>query len=488
MKATMWMTVLGGGKPFDWYLGGPYASDSNTGKSYNEALATVAAVEARLTAGARVGVVPGSYFREQLTIAHNNVSVKWLTPEPGNEPKFDCSNLIAAGAWTKTGGQTNVYQATVAIEGAVSKTWVSALEDNTRLTRAVDLAACDATAGSYFPSSDATNGNITLYVHASDNSDPAASGKVYAHACRKYGLFCYNVTGTQITGIETRRNLHDDGSMSLGRSTTVTDCVVRDGTKHNMLAREGCVLDNVELVDAYYYTNATLLVLYDFDPTGLDVIIKNCHLHRSAYASNYGGFFSEVGGVGYYGTVTYDNCQTENIGTAFSGGLGAGAVGLNIINCTASGGSTGIRVDTAAPCTIAGCNMSGTSDRIVHLDEPSPNVTIAGCTFTSLHSAPNVIYSVENGVTLNVSDTVLSGNGDTSTKGVNLLGTGKTVTIQRCTMTDGINAIANLLTGETLNIDYNTYKTGMNAQWNGVWTPFVDWQAATGQDAHSTVG
>ena len=236
------------GRRYQYYVDSVNGNDLNSGRLPSEALKTIGALPA-ITAGMRIGLARNSAWKEQLTIAAERVTVGAYGT--GTRPILDCSDAILAGAWSKTGGLTNVYEASVSPDLAASKTWVSVWEDNARLVRATSTANCDATPGSYYPSADTGAAPITLYVHASDSSDPGASGKVYEFSSRRYGLVS-TADRVSVTGIETRRNLHDDGSLVVKRYARITDVVCRDGTKHNLLYGGESILTGVIAQEAYY--------------------------------------------------------------------------------------------------------------------------------------------------------------------------------------------------------------------------------------------
>lgn len=292
------------------YVDSVNGSDSNSGLSADAALASIGALSGRIGAGTTVYLARGSHWREELTVAASSVSV--LAYGEGDRPLLDGSDVIAAGSWSKTAGRTNVYQATVPIDALGSVGWVRAWENDATLVRASSVANCDATAGSYYPSADGA-GPITLYVHASNHTNPATNGKVYEYNRREAGLFARSAWGLTVEGVHTRRNLRNDGSLVVGPFGTVRDCVASDGTKHNALFERGCEVFDTTADDAYYGGQALTLLVYNTDTAdGEDVLFERCVARNATMVSSAAGFSGHSNAGGNFGTITLRDCVVEN--------------------------------------------------------------------------------------------------------------------------------------------------------------------------------
>ena len=204
---------------------------------------------------------------------------KVLAYGSGRRPVLDGADVIPASSWTKTVGRTNVYQATVNTAGVIGRpgignriweNWTSQtywtprtvyalgarvtygphqyeaitagtsaaapapgptgfgqdITDGTvhwkfiggRLLYVADQATLDATPGSWTGPTRPSGGSDVIYVHPSDSSDPAASGKVYEVPMRMWGVNGGQYPGdihklAEIRGVETWRHGHHDGGI-----------------------------------------------------------------------------------------------------------------------------------------------------------------------------------------------------------------------------------------------------------------------------------
>ena len=190
---------------------------------------TIAAMTAKVPAGtpARVLLARDSSWREQIVASALPNGSSVLAYGSGARPILDAADVIPAAAWTKTAGRTNVYQATVntgitpagnraGMGNRIWEDWTSGTAG--RLAYVADVATCDATPGSWTGPTRPTGGNDVFYVHASDGSDPATSGKVYEWPARPYGVHGgqYPTDASklaEIRGVETRRHGHHDGGI-----------------------------------------------------------------------------------------------------------------------------------------------------------------------------------------------------------------------------------------------------------------------------------
>jgi hypothetical protein len=133
----------------NWYVDSVAGDDGNDGQSQSTAFRTLAAVQSVVGADEIINLKRGSTWREQLFLTRDNVVVQAYGT--GDRPIIDARDPIGAGAWSKTGGYTNVYQANVTFEEIVIVgTTVRLFEDGILLTLAANLSAVDATAGTYY--------------------------------------------------------------------------------------------------------------------------------------------------------------------------------------------------------------------------------------------------------------------------------------------------------------------------------------------------
>jgi hypothetical protein len=233
--------VVMNGRPFDVYVDSVNGSDSASGKSPGSAKQTFAAI-GTITSGMRIGLARGSVFREQVSSAANGVLIK--SYGSGARPIIDGSDAVAANEWQPTAGQANVYEVSrtslAAFGGQHETLW---LASGLAGTRASSLANCNSTPGSFF--TDFTSGGVEtaykVYVHPAGSTDPRNNGVTYYAGER---LYCINLSGdgTRVIGINTKRQLHHDGSLRLaGLNSFCDDCVTEEGYIHNHYLASGVV-------------------------------------------------------------------------------------------------------------------------------------------------------------------------------------------------------------------------------------------------------
>lgn len=470
---------------YTWYVDSITGSDSNNGKAAGAAFATIEKLLTVMQAGDVVGLAKGSTWREQLTIPGNACTI--AAYGTGSAPILNASNIAAKASISKTGGQTNVYEISVTPDWAASKSYLNVWEDGAFLVRASSLANCDATAGSYFPS--ASTGTITLYIHASDNSDVSANAKVYEYSQRQFGLDAYNYTGVIVDGVETRNQLHEDGSLRLGIGGIARNCTFRNGNKHCVLFRDGTSLTDCAAINSYYgASSAQMFVANENAPAGLGVTLTRCTAQLTTYDANVGGFYSHSNVSGSFGTITYNACVGTNLATGISGTGGTAAAGLIVAN----------------DCTFTGCMLGYT---------PVNDMQINRGSFTSPHASYRAINVGANGITVTIDGMTITSS-IVPSGGVVYSSNAFTLTMRNCTITGCVNEFIFALSGVVaLTLDHNYYNnvygvlqvtnagSTISSDYNRFWREAIAqnylgtsyatialYRAGTGQDAHSTVG
>ncbi len=355
-----------------WYVDSVNGFDGHQGKSPADALRTIAAVLPRIRRGDVVALASGSHWRENLAIPADHVKV--MAYGAGARPLLDCSDVVAAAAWSKAAGLTNVYQATVALDGTDSAQFVSVWEDDARLVRASSPADCDAQAGSYYPSSDSAP-SITLYVHAADGSGPGTSGKTYEYSRRQYGLEGANYI--TVTGIQTRRNLHNDGSLKVYAHGTLSNCVASEGTKHNVYVGPRSKVTGVEADRAYSTGDAMMFVYNGANLSNDNVTFVDCYAHDFVGPTG-AGFGGHSNDTSEFGMITWEGCRVENCPRGYTAG---NAVGTVAIGCTATEGteSNGAVLYTEATTVVIDtCVLNGKpgNGRAVQIQSAGADATI----------------------------------------------------------------------------------------------------------------
>jgi hypothetical protein len=467
---------------FDWYVDSVNGSDSNDGKTIAAPLKSIATLLAKtITSGQRIGLARGSSWREQLTVPADGITV--AAYGTGAKPLLDCSDIIAAGSWSKTAGYTYVYQVSVVIEQYPDQ-FMSLWEDDVRYTIAADLAACDSTAGTYY-CADMSTSPATVYVHPADNSNPGTNGKKYEYPRRSQGVQCLFARCT-ISGLHTRRNLSNNGSLEVRKNCYVSDCLVSEGTKHNMLVNGGTVVSGVEVADAYYNGLSKVALVWNQDyGNDEDVTLINCYLHNTFDPAGDVGLYGHVNLGGHFGTVTIRGCRVENRYPL--GGLDPAT------NVVVEGSTFVGQSNFAGEATLSDSTFTGLF-RVISASHSTAKVTIRRCHVVSTGSNPLAydcaIYADSDGIVFDVQDsTIIGAPGTTADDTINMFSAAGTVTL-----TSRNNVFKNyahfyLIDGSTYTVDsdYNDFQAPIigwfRLTW--AWTTIAQWQAL-GHDVHST--
>lgn len=470
-----------------YYCDSVNGSDSSNGLTPATAFATIAhmvSVDAG-TNKSRWRLVSGSRFREELFPPRANMTIDVYGSGPA--PILDCSVVMAPGGFTKTAGQTVTYQSTATIT-ADPQGWVSIWENNVRLVRAADISSCNSTAGSYFPSSD-TVSSITVYIHTSDDSNPAVNGKVYEISSIPSGFNCSAVTGTTIIGIQTQRNLGNDGSLLLGIGSIAINCSAIDGTKHNVFVQEGCSLYNVTAIGAYFAGQDISMFIGFMDvATGQPVYFKNCTASIPSYLGGNVGAFGAHVGSGSFGPVLFDGCVANNFGLAF----GFTGSTTTFKNCTAT--SCLQAISSSSPTTIVGGYYSATHTGSAALLVSSSGVgwVISGGAVFDAGASSGVgsaaIWNCLSGVvSLSIQNCTLQNY----IYGIRWNDPGCSLTLLNNSMNSSASAQQHIgfagVTATFLNSDFNAYSGSGVFEYNSSGSiSLSQWRILTGQDIHST--
>ena len=336
---------------YDIYVDSENGDDDNDGTSAYEAFVTIAALESHgITDGMRIGLAKDSHWREQLDITADNVLIEAYGD--GEKPLLDASDIIDSSEWTKTVGQTNVYEAELSFVDADGEGVMRIWEDGEMLSLVADVAAVDATPGSYYTASH-TASPATVYIHTGDSTNPQTSEKVYEYPNREHGLAAaVENNNTTVTGIWTRRQQHSDGSMVLRKFATVEDVRVDEGTVHALMIGEGSDVNTVSINGWSPINAASQIILYTGSATEQDTTIANVTLEGIRAPQSYSGsgspFGAHANGGSKLGNISVSNITANNIGSASvnAGDLGNGK-SLTVTNLTVTNTLTGIGVGSS---------------------------------------------------------------------------------------------------------------------------------------------
>lgn len=266
-----------------------YRVDSVRGTSAGPVFQNITSLPT-IKSGDSIGLACGSYWRQQLSINANNVTVAGygqcssaLIGASGNLPILDASDVILNANLTDDG--SGAYStATITFIDSASPSKVNVLETGGPgdpatgqfLKYVTSQALCDSTAGSYFiPSMTEVFMPATgkIYIHPTDSSNAISNGYLYEFSNRAGGIVATaGSSNLKISNVEGRKSADNGGSIQVGDNATITNVIARNGGKHNMIAGGGVVISHSLLVDAYY-SIPNLLVLYDNAGTGLNLTV-----------------------------------------------------------------------------------------------------------------------------------------------------------------------------------------------------------------------
>lgn len=483
-----------GGAGFDYYVDSVNGDDGNSGTSEGQAFATIGALPA-ISAGKRIGLAKGSTFMEMLTVNANNVTVKAYGA--GNPPLFDCRDAIAVGAWSKTGGATNVYQATVSPDLAALETWVSAWEDTTRMVRATSVANCDATANSYYPSADTGAPPITLYVHASDNSNPAVSGKVYKFSKRANAVYNFNNDGLYIEGIDAIGNLDEGGTFRLGTGVRAYHCRAYEGNKHNFDVKGNSELHYCTAQDNYYGTTGSSLFGFYDTVGGKSVLFDHCTFKCTTFDGtvSHDGVIGHTAGANRFATACFVDCAFENVG---NGTYLSFIDTVYMTRCTWTNCQCPVMVIEALTYYLTDCRHLTTAarQRFMYFSVDGATVTVTGLDMDAFNCLNTQgVFMGAKACTLTVTDSDLRFTGNVNSQHFFYLdNAGANLTVDGCTFnaTEASSYIYYMPNAASVLVSDNNHfgRANHSFNWKGTTQNTVAaWKAAhVPQDANSTVG
>lgn len=263
---------------YTYYVDSVRGSDANAGTTpYGGAFQNTTAVPA-LTTGQSIGLLCGSYWRQQITVSVNTATVSGYPlscPAIAARPILDASDVVANANFTKTAGFTNVYQTPTL--SFLTTGWVNVWETGasgdsgtgTYLANVSSQSLVDTTPGSYFISGMTSSGSpasAVIYIHSTDGSSPITNGYLYEYAgVRGSGLNMTSLNG-KILNLQAQKSSTNNGSITLngdGNSYSVNGALIRDGGKHNIFLPCGSSLENSTVIDGYYPGSGNLGVFFD---------------------------------------------------------------------------------------------------------------------------------------------------------------------------------------------------------------------------------
>jgi len=523
----------------DYYVDSVSGSDANGGTSSSAPLQHLAAVPA-VPDGSTICLRRGSTFTDTLWIGtnantRNDITVEDYGPSNLPPPMIDNSDVIPPSAWSAVGGSyPNLYQATVPGPGtsisspygtsSIPDIYINVWEcknapctptgeggDDDFLLSTSTEAGANSQPGSYYIAGQnpatgngpADSGSLTIYLSATDGSDPATNGYTYTYSHRFAGL---EIDGNNavVTNIASKKGALNDGSIVQygdNGSATFNDIEADQGGKHNMLCAGGCTVNNSKFVDEYY-TNGNMFVAFNGSGPGLPVTLNNdTFIDGVPLSSAVTAFYGHNGDGTFFPSFTLNGGLIEKIagGAAnFAGGsvttndlIINGLTCYDVYGCASTQGSTTLTVADSqqysatgtlhyafnaagsyADLSIASTSMCGAYDQQAAVTNYAGTQTHVGITVASStiyiiggSFANTGIYQGGANSTVSLSGTVIDSN-QANVKWVNLA-------TSSASYSGDYNSF--VLPDVTKGVVGTTTYTGLAA-----------WQTATGQDAHST--
>ena len=473
----------------DWCIDSVNGSDNSDGKcdQYGQrpfqTFAKLATVT--ITDGQTICLMRGSTWRETLTLPADNLKV--YACGYGTTPLIDASNNVSSSAWSATGGQPNVYQASVTIQSDTTVTHVNAWEDGLYLPRASSLANCSATPGTSWVSSDTTD-SIILYVHPRGNTNPASDGKTYAYSARQMAINGSTRSGIFIKDIWTRRNLHDTGSLQLGDKAYVQNMLVTDGSKHNAIIGENSIVVGSTAHNAYFAgagNQYTMWVSSNQASKGGTVTFRNSVAIEDSYLASYGaansaGFFAHAAGGSPYSLVSVIGCKSIGSGTSFN------AAGISFYVANVTGDGT-IGADATGTVTIDNAQITTAQERVVSGSNSGTSVYITNSRLETTFSFGYVVYLTD--ASLNIQDSTIVAT-NSGVAGAFVVGTPVSLVSLRNTYTVSFYYYLLGSTPATLISNYNSFgpsaETGNHFNVSSTDYTLAAWKSVFHQDGNST--
>lgn len=461
-----------------YYVDGVAGNDGNDGLTTITPLKTISALIGKgITASDIINLKCNSHFREQLTIIVNNVTIQ--SYGIGIRPILDASDSLGASVWSKSGGYTNIYQASITLAQIIT-IYTNCWENGTVYTRASSMVNCDATAGTYYLSEVITS--TTLYIHPFGSTNPTVDGKTYEVSIRNYGLVAETTSGTVVINIWTKKNLSENGSFFVGTNSTVTGCRASWGNKHNMFIKGGSTVTNCVIDDAYYGSGSVIMVVY-YETTGVGTDITftgdTCKsINGLITGSGFGGHTSG----GNFGTITFNSCVVSNLGVNASG-FNAGYANLVIANSCTTDIATGNGYAVTSPIQI-NSSYIGALTIGVSISSANTSVIVNNSTMVMGNgSVPSCIRSLVNGSVVTITCcTITDGYGWM----FQLTGSGVVFKAYRNNYVAGNSGWYDITTaGWDVKSDFNSFLQTKNFRIEGLIKTLAEWKTLSGQDLHS---
>lgn len=490
----------------DYYVDNVSGNDTNDGRSAATAFKTFATTIAAVGSQTyqKIGLARGSTWKEEL-IFSNNPGTQIIAYGTGAMPFIDGSDTIVPGSFSLLPGTTTVYQAAVTFSGTAGTSGTNQRliwENNANLVQVTSTTTVGNTPGSFFYDSYSSSSG-TVYIHATDNSNPSSSGKTYDYTNRYNAL---SITGDycRVDGIRTRRQRDNNGSIEIfGDHCTIANGIAEDGHKHVALMREDAIVQNYIFRNAYNGTigSPNLLVFNKNVGASMGAQISNSQFYNDpavTFNNSTSAIIAHVNASGDFGVLTSSSntFTNESVVFATSAFTSIQSSSDTVINTTQIGSlQNGM---TASFTNLAHSITQGVGGAADYVSSTGGSGRLA-VTFTSSTFSPGTYPMRIQGNNVDTtfqSCTITPGSTTGFPVGtIRPTGTGNTLTVYDTTL--GQAGVLYNLAADTVYVgDRNTFiKTGSNwifqrtnsnvVNTNPAGTAKTAWTTYSGQDANS---
>jgi hypothetical protein len=412
-SAILWVLIICGASAAfgaTWYIGSDPSDDYATWAAF-------AAAETP-SAGDHISFRRGDRFHEKIAISWSGASVAnpiYLEAHgTGDKPEF-WGAYVETG-WSKTSGQTNVYECAASggemdlIHTTIAGVdrWIvyeEDLSDGIRmLASAADVAAVDATAGSCWY--DAVNDK--MYIHTSDSSNPATNGRTY---------LIPDIYAT-LTNDDTANRGYINISDLVFKYAGVY-CVKTtnyDDTKHLQYV-------TFNRCEGWYSRHDI------FSLIGVGIVLNDCHAYDG---KENGGYIVED--IATACDIMLNNCSYTDTNGETTGQYADGALNIHdgannvTVNNFTSNGITKAPIwslDTGSfsNITINGWLNTGTCTRFIWLRDTNSDVTVSGFRSTAKCTTSGASVATWDSTDFHLTKSYLPGSTNGSGQGILLDGT-----------------------------------------------------------------
>lgn len=284
--------------PRSIYVDSRNGNDANDGLSPAGAKQTLAAAANQLDTGAVLHLMRGSHWRETLIVPAGGTRVEAYGN--GEPPVIDGADVISG--WTSAPGSVGLWQAAVTHEGFGNHR-LTVYENGELMNRVPDPDACERTPGSFVDVKGSDGSPVTVRIHPRDSGNPNTNGRVY-EVSRRLHVLRIDGDGVTVSGVETRRQIHNDGSLAAVPLTgiEVEKTLMAHGTKHNAVIGSGTIRDSIAFASDEVTALEPSNIAFTFhlpDPTGQRVTVERV----GTIGIKGGDFIAHNAGPGAYASI-----------------------------------------------------------------------------------------------------------------------------------------------------------------------------------------